>query len=83
MKNSVIVFVSFFALCSFAQNTKDTYKQWKTFHSNYGYEFKYPSCWIVGGDSPDEPAIADASSRDILIEETDECPRSKMVATLL
>lgn len=54
------------------------YKNWKTFRSNYGYEFKYPDCWSVGGDGPDEPAVASGPAKDIMTEESDACRRAKM-----
>ncbi len=33
---------------------KSEYKEWKTFQSEYGYEFKYPACWSLDIDDPDE-----------------------------
>ena len=54
------------------------YSSWKTFRSDYGYEFKYPSCWEVHQDSPDEPAPTRSAEKVIAVDETASCPRPRM-----
>jgi len=42
------------SLLTQAQEKKIEYKNWKTFQSDYGYEFKYPDCWKIDINDPDE-----------------------------
>lgn len=60
---------------------KGPYKNWKDFTSDYGFEFKYPDCWTLKGDSPDAPRIANSSTDSILVTETDICKRPLMYSS--
>lgn len=48
---------------------------WKTFQSDYGYEFKYPSCWRVEINSPDEKGDL-KKVNDLVVEYTENCANS-------
>ena len=61
-----------------AHAAQSPYPTWKTFHSDYGYEFKYPSCWEVHQDSPDESAPTLGAEKSIAVDETASCPRPRM-----
>lgn len=49
-------------------------KSWKTFQSKLGFEFKYPDCWKVEIDDPDEKGPTE-SSKNIFVGEKKECER--------
>jgi hypothetical protein len=80
MKSFIFLGILFWTAFSFGQKEATRYKNWKTFRSDYGFEFKYPDCWVVQGDSPDEPKLATSKSKDIFVGEADECKRPQMAA---
>lgn len=52
-------------------------KSWKTFKSDFGYEFKYPDCWEVAiDDTHGEPPISANST--IFVDESKKCSRAQM-----
>lgn len=78
MKFLISVVIVLEAFSSHAEEKTPEYKNWKTFRSDYGYEFKYPDCWAVKGDGPDEPEMATPISKNMFITETEICKRPKM-----
>ena len=53
MKNIVwLIIAILFAQTGHADSTKS--ESWKVFESDFGYSFKYPACWGIRIDSPDE-----------------------------
>lgn len=78
MKILSVVTIFLLSIYSHADEKVFTYKNWKTFKSDFGYEFRYPDCWSVEGDGPDEPRVASGSSKDIFIGESKTCARAKM-----
>ena len=77
MKKIVILLFFLAASNSFAKSKQYVYKHWKTFRSDYGYEFKYPSCWKVRGNSPDEAEIPDQKSQNVAAIENVSCERTR------
>ena len=82
-----ILFLCVFLVGSIAKHgfagdpaSQSPYTSWKTFRSDYGYEFKYPSCWEVHQDSPDEPAPTRSAEKVIAVDETASCLRPRMDA---
>lgn len=78
MKSIIILAVFLTASSSFATNKRVIYKHWKIFRSAWGYEFKYPSCWVVEVSSSDEPQTVTPRSRDLIVTETKKCVRPQM-----
>lgn len=64
-------------LFSFGAFSKEApiHKSWHTFQNNYGYEFKYPECWIVSNGSPDEEGELNTVSI-IGLREKESCLRA-------
>jgi len=54
MHFTLLSLIFLFSLNTQAEEEKIEYKSWKTFQSDYGYEFKYPDCWELMIDDPDE-----------------------------
>jgi hypothetical protein len=73
MKLLIFVGIFFWAAFSFGQEKATEYKNWKTFRSDYGFEFKYPDCWELKGNSPDEPPTPTAKSKDLVAKESVRC----------
>lgn len=48
-------------------------KKWKTFTSDYGYEFKHPNCWKVLPNNPDETEMQPKGAHDVAVEESKVC----------
>ena len=82
MKYLILSAILLGPLLSQAENKVPVYKNWKTFKSDYGFEFKYPDCWIIKGDGPDEPDMAEPESKGIFITETDICKRPIMYSSV-
>ena len=61
---------------SFAKSNHYAYKHWKIWRSAYGYEFKYPRCWVVEVDSPEESQIVSPISKSLSVTETAKCKRA-------
>lgn len=78
MKTLISILLVLIGLSSQADEKALVYKNWKTFRSDYGYEFKYPDCWTVNGDGPDEPDTVTPSSKNIITIESDACKRPRM-----
>jgi hypothetical protein len=73
-----IPWISIIALLSFsgpALGSDSRIKAWKTFSSNYGYVFKYPDCWDIKPDNPDELDTPVQDAHDIALEESKKCVR--------
>lgn len=45
--------MTFILSSTFVFANESTFKSWKTFQSDYGFEFKYPECWKVRSDDID------------------------------
>ena len=58
-----------------AQSKDPRIKSWKTLTNDNGFEFKYPDCWTVRTDNPDEGKDSVTEARDLAIEEGAECKR--------
>src|ERR1700722_7064689 len=71
MKIILIFIVSLLPLATSAQDSR--IKSWKTLANENGYEFKYPDCWTVRPDNPDETNDPVTKARDIALEETKNC----------
>jgi hypothetical protein len=50
-------------------------KSWKTLTNENGFEFKYPDCWVVKPDNPDEMDKTTTSAHFVVVEETKSCAR--------
>jgi hypothetical protein len=73
-----IPWISIIALLSFsgpALGSDSRIKAWKTFSSNYGYVFKYPDCWVIKSDNPDELDTPLKDAHEIAVEESRSCAR--------
>jgi hypothetical protein len=71
---------SLILICGFqvwAQTVAPAIKSWKTFRSDFGYEFKYPDCWKTGINDPDENGSTE-TVKDVLVEETSVCSRPRL-----
>ena len=66
------------ASTSFAKGNHYDYKHWKTWRSDWGYEFKYPSCWVLRVNNSDEPQTVTPKSKELSVMETNRCARPQM-----
>lgn len=85
MKSLILTIILFGAFYSHADEKAPTYKNWKTFHSDYGYEFKYPDCWKVGNLYVDDDEAPIESLITIFVGEKPNCegePRANITFTL-
>jgi hypothetical protein len=55
-----------------ADAKEPVYKSWKIFKSDVGYQFKYPDCWEIRIDSPDEEGSLE-KVRNIAVDEGPSC----------
>jgi hypothetical protein len=53
------------------------YKSWKTFKSDVGYQLKYPSCWEIHIDWPDEDGPLE-KVRHISVDEGPSCATKQL-----
>lgn len=60
----IILFIANNALAK-----EPAYKAWINFQSDYGYEFKYPDCWEMQPNSPDEDGTVFTKMRNISVTE--------------
>lgn len=73
MKALLVVVASLLPFSAYAQDPR--IKSWKTVANENGYEFKYPNCWKVVTNNPDETNDPVTKARDIAVEETEGCAR--------
>jgi hypothetical protein len=60
-----------------AKAKEAVHKSWKTFKSDVGYQLKYPDCWEIIIDSPDESGPMD-TIRNIFIRERPPCSTKRL-----
>jgi len=58
MKSFLMFMILTLSFAASAQTKGPRIKSWKTFRSDYGFKFGYPDCWIIYGNSQDEPEVA-------------------------
>ena len=51
---------------------KTVYKSWTNFQSDYGYEFKYPDCWEIKINNPDQEGEL-KKIKNIFVTEIESC----------
>jgi len=76
MKSLFLLMISLFTLS--AQATDPRIKSWKTLTNENGYSFKYPDCWTVVTNNPDETEDPVTKAKDIAVEETKACARPQL-----
>ncbi len=75
MKLLTIAAVALIGNSSVAYAQDPRIKAWKTLTNDNGFEFKYPDCWVVKPDNPDETEKPIKSAHFITVEETKSCAR--------
>lgn len=59
-----------------AEEKPSANKSWKTFRSDYGYEFKFPDCWELKINDPDEIGNFE-KIKNIAVVEGQKCATSR------
>jgi hypothetical protein len=78
MKSIFVAFLTLSVFPAFAEDKPPVYKNWKTFHSDYGYEFKYPDCWLPKASYADDTEPTSSTSKELMVEEQSECRRNSL-----
>lgn len=76
MKQLCILLILFSEFYLFADIKNPGIKSWETFKSDFGYEFKYPDCWELRIDDPDEEG-AIQTIKHIFVAEGSTCARAR------
>jgi hypothetical protein len=81
MKSVLMAVLTLCTASAFANDKPLVYKDWKTFRSDYGYEFKYPSCWELVEESYDEPAPIMSSTKLFAVKPGNTCKDGSVLAS--
>jgi hypothetical protein len=73
---SGLIIILFTALFANADSSSPQIAKWKTFRSDSGFELKYPDCWTVQIDDPDN-SMPLTEALDILVGESTGCPKPR------
>lgn len=75
MKLLLTVAVLLLGDSTWARSQDPRIKSWKTLANDNGFEFKYPDCWTVRPDNPDEMNMPVTVAHFVVAEESSSCAR--------
>ncbi|OFZ54542.1 MAG: hypothetical protein A2428_00355 [Bdellovibrionales bacterium RIFOXYC1_FULL_54_43] len=75
MKSLITAILAVLGVSALALAQNPRIKSWKTLTNDNGFEFKYPDCWTLRPDNPDEMEMPVTAAHFVVAEETKACAR--------